>query len=111
MDDPFSTKNLIAAGYMAAVASIGGIVSFYQKVKVGKVRAFNVVEFVGEIVISGIVGVLTYWICKGLEVNEYLTVAGVAITGHMGTRAIFIVESKVETFLDTISKTPPTFHK
>lgn len=104
MDDPFSHKNLIATAYMAAVAGAGGLVSFYQKVKAGKVRAFNVVEFVGEIVISGAVGILTYWICKGLEVNEYLTVAGVAITGHMGARAIFVAETKIEEMVGSFKK-------
>ena len=95
-EDPFSAKNLIATGYMAVIAGAGGLVSFYQKVKAGQARAFNISELVGEIVVSGFVGLVTYAVCKGLEVNEYLTIAGVAITGHMGTRAIFMLETKAE---------------
>src|SRR5678809_1102853 len=104
IDDPFSSKNLVATAYMAAIAGAGGLVSFYQKVKAGKVRVFNIVEFVGEIVISAAVGILTYWICKGLEVNEYLTISGVAITGHMGARAIFVLESKAEEMVNGYKK-------
>jgi hypothetical protein len=96
LDDPFSAKNLVATGYMAIVAGAGGLVNFYQKVKTGKARAFNIPEFIGEVVVSAAVGIVTYWVCKGLEINEYLTVAGVAITGHMGARAIFVLESKAE---------------
>lgn len=100
-DDPFSAKNLLATAYMAAIAGASGAVSFYQKVKAGKARPFNIPEFAGEIIISGTVGVVTFWIFKGLGVNEYLTAAGVAISGHMGARAIFLAETKVEEFFDS----------
>lgn len=104
MDDPFSPKNLIFTGYMAALAAAGGVVSFYQKMKAGKVRVFNFVEFVGEIVISAGVGVLTYWICKGLDVNDYLMAASVGIAGHMGSRAIFVAETKIEEMVNSFKK-------
>lgn len=95
-EDPFSTKNLIATAYMAVIAGLGGAVGFVQKVKAGKARPFNIPEFVGEIFVSGSVGVVTYWIMHGLDINDYLAAAGVAIAGHMGTRAIFLLESKAE---------------
>lgn len=100
-DDPFSAKNLVATAYMAAIAGVSGAVSFYQKVKAGKARPFNVPEFAGEIIISGTVGVMTFWFFKGMGINEYLTAAGVAVSGHMGARAIFLAETKVEEFFKT----------
>lgn len=99
-EDPFSAKNLIASAYMAIVAGGGGLLSYYQKVKKGEARPFNVPEILGEVIISAAVGILTFWICKGLEVNEWLTAAGVAITGHMGARAIFIAEKSLESMAD-----------
>jgi uncharacterized membrane protein (DUF4010 family) len=78
------------------VAAAGGAVSFYQKVKAGKVRAFNVTEFIGEIFTSAFVGLVTFWICKYYGVGEYMTAAAVAITGHMGARAIFLAEQFIE---------------
>lgn len=95
-DDPFGTKELLATAYMAGIAGLSGAVAFYQKVKAGVSRPFNIPEFVGEIFVSGLVGVVTYWVMHGLEINDYLTAAGVAIAGHMGTRAIFLAETKLE---------------
>ena len=98
---PEVVKHIIPSLYMAAIAAAGGALSFYSKVKTGKVRAFNITEFVGEIVTSAIVGLVTFWICKGFGVNEWLTAAGVAISGHMGARAIFLLEKTLEKKADT----------
>lgn len=94
--DPFSAKNLIPTLWAAGVAALGGIANFYQKVKAGKTRAFNVMELAGEVIVSAFVGLLTFWICKGYGVNEWLTAAAVGITGHMGSRAIFLAEQWIE---------------
>lgn len=97
--EPFTIANLIPTFWMVAVAALGGLANFYQKVKTGKARAFNVMELVGEVLVSAFVGLVTFWICKGYGVNEWLTAAAVAITGHMGSRAIFIAEQWIETKL------------
>lgn len=99
---PFVAKNILPTLWMVMIASISGCLSFYHKVRDGKSRAFNITELIGEIVTSAIVGLVTYWLCKGLDVNEYLTAAGVAITGHMGARAIFIAEQWIEKRSDSI---------
>lgn len=96
---PFSDGNLIPTLWMAIVAALGGVANFYQKVKTGKTRVFNVMELVGEILVSAFVGLVTFWICRGYAVNEWLTAAAVAVTGHMGSRAIFIAEQWIETKL------------
>ena len=93
---PFVATNLVPTLWMAAIAILGGFVSFLQKVKAGKARAFNIMELAGEMLVSGFVGVVTYWLCQAYNVNPYLTAAGVAIAGHMGTRAIFIAEQWAE---------------
>jgi hypothetical protein len=93
---PFSLQSLVPTFWMVGIAVAGGAVSFYRKMKEGKVRAFNVTEFVGEIFTSAFVGLVTFWICKAYGVGEYLTAAAVAITGHMGARAIFMAEQKIE---------------
>ena len=99
-DGPLSPDQAVPTLIMAIVAMAAGAMSFYRKWKEGRVRAFNITELVGEIVVSGICGVVGYWILKGFEVNPYLTAAGVAIIGHMGTRAIFIAEQAIEKVVD-----------
>ena len=89
---------------MAAVAALGGWVSFHQKVKEGQARYINFAELIGEITVSALVGIVTYWICKGFAVNEYLTAAACAISGHMGARAIFMAEKAVEGIVDKVQE-------
>lgn len=95
-DSPFAVKNLVPTIWMAGVAAAGALLSFHQKVKAKKSRWVNITELVGEMVVSSVVGIVTFWICKGYGVNEWLTAAGVAIAGHMGSRAIFLAEQWVE---------------
>jgi hypothetical protein len=102
---PFTFNNLIPSLWMAAVGAAGGVMSFYAKVKAGTVRAFNITEFVGEIVVSAMVGLFTFWLCKGFGVNEWLTAVGVAVSGHMGARAMFLIEKTIEKKADTWSGT------
>lgn len=90
---PFAAQNLIPTLWMIGVAMLGGMISFIGKVKAGKARAWNIPELLGELLISGGVGAFTYWILHGLDVNQYLIAAGVGISGHMGSRAIFLLET------------------
>jgi len=96
ISSPFSPQNLVPTLWMVAIAVLGGIANFYQKVKMGKARAFNVMELVGEVLVSAFVGLVTYWLCKGYGVNEWITAAAVGVTGHMGSRAIFLAEQWIE---------------
>lgn len=101
---PFTMKNLIPTLWMVGVAATGGFFSFYAKYKAGKVRAFNITELVGEILVSVAAGVLTFWICRGFDVNPWLTAAGCGVAGHMGTRAIFLIEQTIEKKAESWSK-------
>ncbi len=89
--DP-STYPLITYLWVIALAAWGGAVSFIGKVKSGDARACNFVEFIGEIVTSGFVGVLTFWLCEAAGFMPLITAALVGITGHMGSRALFQME-------------------
>lgn len=75
---------------------MGGVVSFMQKLKAGQTRAFNLAEFIGEIVTSGFVGILTFWLCEWANVDKMLSAVFVAVTGHMGSRALFFAERSLE---------------
>ena len=93
---PFSAKSLVPTLWMVGISMIGGAVNFYQKVKAGKARALNITELIGEMITSAFVGLVCFWICKSYGINEYFTAAGVAISGHMGARAIFLLEQLIE---------------
>ena len=97
--DPTSYSVLTYA-WVFALAILGGVVSFMRKLQQGHVRAFNIVEFIGEIVTSAFAGVITFWLCENAMLSPLVTAAFVGVSGHMGSRAIFMVE-------DWLAKTFP----
>ena len=101
---PFVWSNLVPSLWMMLIAMAGGYVSFRRKMASGAARGFNITELIGEMVTSAFVGLATFWICRGFDVNPWLTAAGVAISGHMGARAIFLAEQKLTDIFDRIGK-------
>ena len=75
-----------------AVSGWGGVVAFIQKRRAGVARPFNFIELIGEVTTAGFCGVLTFWLCQAWHVNEWITAAAVGVSGHMGSRGIFLLE-------------------
>lgn len=89
--DPAS-YSVITYVWVFALAVLGGVVNFMRKLQQGHARAFNLVEFIGEIVTSAFAGVITFWMCEHAGLSPLITAAFVGISGHMGSRALFLFE-------------------
>lgn len=94
---PFSEGQWIPLLWVIAIASLGGLASFLRKRREGAVRPFNFTELLGELVWSILAGLATYWLCRGFGIGEWETAAAIAVSGHMGTRALFLLEKWAET--------------
>lgn len=93
--DP-STYSWLTYGWVIGLSSLAGIVSFYGKLNNGTVKVFNVTQFIGEIATSGLVGLITFFLCEFAHFNPLLTAALIGISGHMGSRAILVLENILE---------------
>ena len=89
--DPTS-YSFLTYGWVFGLAILGGVVSFMRKLQDGHARAFNFIEFIGEIVTSAFAGVITFWLCEHSNLSPLMTAALVGVSGHMGSRAIFMAE-------------------
>lgn len=89
--DPTS-YSLLTYSWVFALAILGGIVNFMRKLQTGQARIFNVVELIGEIVTSAFAGCITFWLCENADISPLITAALVGISGHMGSRALFLFE-------------------
>lgn len=78
--------------WVIGLSSLGGVVAFLRKVKEGNARAWNFAEFFGEIATSAFAGIITFFLCESSQLTPLMTAALVGITGHMGSRAIFLLE-------------------
>lgn len=70
----------------------GGFINWYSKVRAGHTRSVNVVELIGEMVVSGIVGLGAYMTADGFSLPPSFCAVAAGVGGHMGTRLLFLVE-------------------
>lgn len=89
--------------WVLGLSSWGGFVSFMRKRRQGQARPFNIAEFVGEIATSAFAGVLTFYLAESAGAPQLLTAAMVAISGHMGGRAVFLMEAWMERRFPVVS--------
>ena len=70
-----------------ALSAWGGFVYHIQRLRKGK-RKFKMKELCFDLVVSSFAGLLTYYFCQAAGVSETMSAVLIAISGHMGTRAI-----------------------
>lgn len=86
----------VGFGYIwfALLALWGGTVSYISRVRRNS-TPFSFVELVGEWTISAFAGIMTALICQEMGFSLILTSALSGISGHMGGRAIYMLEQLV----------------
>lgn len=84
------------------MASAGGAVNWYAKVKRGHTRAFNIGELIGEIAISGFVGMLVFMSLNAIGWPIGLCAAAAGVGGHMATRLLLAIERMIESRIDSM---------
>jgi len=52
---------------------------------------------------SAFAGIITFYLCQAAGFSQLITAVMVAVTGHMGTRAIYQVERIVEKRLKSLT--------
>lgn len=89
--DPTS-YSLLTYAWVFLLSILGGVVNFMRKMQEGHTRAFNFTEFIGELVTSAFAGIITFWLCEHAQLAPLVTAALVGVSGHAGSRAIFLFE-------------------
>lgn len=69
-----------------ALSAWGGVVQYAQRVRQGE--KFSWMMLIIDIVISSFAGVLTWLMCEASDIHGPLAAVMIAVSGHMGTRAI-----------------------
>jgi hypothetical protein len=90
--DPTS-YSLITYIWVIGLSAWGGIAGYIRRVKTKNLANFSLAELVGEMCISGFVGILTFYFCESAKINQVMAAAFVGISGHMGSRALYFLEA------------------
>ena len=84
------------------MASIGGVVNWYSKVRSGHTKGHDIFALVFEIITSGFVGMIVFMALDAMGQPIGLCAAGAGVGGHMATRLLFtlerLIDSKLKSF-------------
>ena len=78
------------------VSLLGGLTSWYQRVKSGNTRAFNMVELVGEAATSGLMGFVGFAATSYYLESVSVAAAVAGMSAHFSTRLLFQAEGLLE---------------
>lgn len=90
--DPFAYP-LKWYGYILGISIFGGVVAWWRRVKRGEIATAHIRDLIGEIATSAFAGLLSFWVCESLGVPIIVTAPIAGIAGHMGGRAIDLIET------------------
>lgn len=79
-------------GFVLAFALLGGLVSWYNKVRAGVLPGWSINHLIGELCTSAFAGLITFWVCEWANFAPLLTAALTGVMGHMGTRGVTLFE-------------------
>lgn len=98
--------NWTYATWLLAISAAfgGGFINWYGKVRAGHTRAVNVVELIGEMVVSGLVGLGAYMAGDGFGLPPSSCAVAAGIGGHMGTRLLFLAEQWATKKIESVIK-------
>jgi hypothetical protein len=82
-------------GVILMIAMLGGLVSWYAKVRKGDLPGWSMFHLMGELMTSALAGLLCFWLCEWAGLAPLLTAAFTGVAGHMGTRAITLFEDQM----------------
>lgn len=88
-----SIADFLTYAWVFGLAMLGGAASFVRRVRSGQAKYSNLIELIGELVVSAFAGLVTFFLCQSSKLDPMLTAAFIAISGHMGTRIIFMFEA------------------
>ena len=70
----------------------GGTAHTIRKIREGVIKHFSFSEWIGDMVISGFLGVVTFYLCEYANIVAPLNAVFVGIAAHQGTRGIAMLE-------------------
>lgn len=85
---------LVPMLFAAFLAALGGAVQYFNKIDRAGVP-FSFAKFLLEIGTSAFVGIVSFELCDSAGFSWQLTAAVVAVSGHMGARALILIENQI----------------
>ena len=100
--DNFAEKyEWITYAWVILISFWGGVARYMERVSLMPDLKISITGLIGDVVISGFVGLVTFFICEAWKVDRMMSAALIGISAHMGSRGLFLFEKLV---IDLIKK-------
>ena len=86
--------------FILLMAMLGGLASWYNKVKKGELVATNLFALTGEFVVSALAGMLAFLVCDYFNMPVGITGAAAGLAGHAGARALSLLEAIMQKHIE-----------
>ncbi len=93
---PQGAPEFFAWVYLVALAAWGGLISHLERIKDGKIVARLLFIDIGMAILAGLVSA---YACLAIGFSEWVLYAVVAVSGHLGVRAVDVFEQIILTWL------------
>ncbi|MCM1512598.1 MAG: phage holin family protein [Oxalobacter formigenes] len=84
-------------------AFFGSLVSYTQRLGRGEIERFSLMEMIGELFTSAFAGWVTFIIAGKSGLDSEIVYCLVGISGHMGARTVFILDTFCGRFYDFVA--------
>lgn len=88
--------------WIFALAMFGGAVSYLRKLKNG--RKWKVTDFLVEMITAAFAGLITFFLCNWVGIDNIGTAALTGISGHFSSKAITLFGKILDKFLGKLGK-------
>lgn len=78
------------------MSMLGGVSSWYRRVKDGHTRAFNIIELIGEMSVSAPMGFVGFAVANHYFDSISIGAAAAGMSAHFSTRLLFSAEGLIE---------------
>jgi hypothetical protein len=89
--DP-SSYELLTYLWVLFVSLWAGIAHNLKRIAENKETKISPLSLLIDVVISGFVGLITFFLCEAAKMPPMLSAAIIGISAHMGSRALFLLE-------------------
>lgn len=81
---------------LLVMSLLGGLTSWYRRVKAGHTRAFNLIELAGEMSISFFMGFVGFVVADWYFESHGIAAGAAGMSAHFATRLLFSAEGIIE---------------
>ena len=81
--------------WVFAMSMLGGVSHNIKKLRDGTLARFSFSELIGDLIISGFLGIVTFFFCEYEDLDHLLTAALIGMSAYQGTRGIYFIEELI----------------